>query len=155
MLTVFATVVLAGAMSAGCIAAQGVPPLRRLEVDAQSDDSAYLFVGYKSIEDKGAILQHDQLVCRHEFDKVGALAVMVSKNKVQELKADPHVAYVEEDQIMYPDGEIVPYGISMTQMDSKKILRNTKLSSNGSTFTCSDSQSFKIGIVDSGIDAGE
>jgi serine protease len=57
--------------------------------------------------------------------------------------------FVEEDGMMTPDSESVPYGISMTKGDSNNIP-----AARGSSSACSDPKSFKVAIIDSGVEVG-
>jgi serine protease len=56
---------------------------------------------------------------------------------------------VEEDGMMTPDSESVPFGISMTKGDSSIIPV-----SRGSSSACNDPDSFKVAIIDSGVEVG-
>jgi serine protease len=56
---------------------------------------------------------------------------------------------VEEDGMMTADSELVPFGISMTKGDSSIIP-----ASRGSSSACSDPDSFKVAIIDSGVEVG-
>jgi serine protease len=57
---------------------------------------------------------------------------------------------VEEDGMMTPDSESVPFGISMTKGDSSMIPVSRGSSSSSA---CSDPDSFKVAIIDSGVEA--
>jgi serine protease len=56
---------------------------------------------------------------------------------------------VEEDGTMTPDSESVPFGISMIAGDSPLIP-----TAQGSSSACSDPNSFKVAIIDSGVQVG-
>jgi subtilisin family serine protease len=69
---------------------------------------------------------------------------------VQDLvENDPDILYVEADSLVRPLGEVVPYGIDII---NARGLYPPAASSSTTGSPCSDPSSFKIGIVDSGLD---
>lgn len=86
------------------------------------------------------------------LDRVSAKKGKLTRSEVQDLiDNDPDILYVEEDSYVYPLAEIVPYGIEAIKANNAQYPpQPTSSSSTGAP--CSDPNSFKIGIVDSGLD---
>ena len=82
--------------------------------------------------------------------RVNASTMRINANDVQALLNDPNVAYVELDEMMYPDDIIYPYGVAMTQGDTPETT-TWAASSYPLSGDCSDQSSFKIAIIDSGL----
>jgi hypothetical protein len=58
-----------------------------------------------------------------------------------------YFSYVEEDGIMVPFYEVVPFGIPQAQGNSTRL--PTALSTSGA---CNDPSSFKVAVIDSGLE---
>ena len=87
---------------------------------------------------------------RPKFKRINALSALVSQDELYELRQDPNIMYIEDDPMVYPDsGEATLYGLQMVQafvpIPSKQNFTGT------STAACNNPNSFKIGIVDSGL----
>jgi serine protease len=51
----------------------------------------------------------------HSFDNLRAFSVSLPKDKLEALRANPNVEYIEQDSPRYPMSQTVPYGIDMVQ----------------------------------------
>ena len=85
---------------------------------------------------------------RPKFKRIHAISALVSRDELDELKQDPNILYIEEDPMVYPDStEASLYGLQMVQayapIPSKQNVTMTA--------ACNNPESFKIGIVDSGL----
>jgi serine protease len=85
------------------------------------------------------------------LDRVSAKKGTLTRSEIQALlDSDPDILYVEEDRIVYALVEVSPYGVSTIRADNTQY--PPPVASTGSGAPCSDPNSFKIGIVDSGLD---
>ena len=85
---------------------------------------------------------------RPKFNRINALSALVSRDELYELEQDPNVQYIEDDPMVYPDSsETTLYGLRMVQAFAPII---SKKNFTG-TAACNNPNSFKIGIVDSGL----
>ena len=85
---------------------------------------------------------------RPRFKRINALSALVSQDELYELQQDPDILYIEDDPMVYPDsGEATLYGLRMVQAFAPII---SKQNFTG-TAACNDPNSFKIGIIDSGL----
>lgn len=125
-----------------------------LFADDPDDPEIHVLIGYKSD------LGHDHIKAKakrinKEFENVHASAATLTKSKIAELQNDPDVAYVEEDTLMYPLGNNIPYGIELTQGNA--FAASTAVASISSVpvsaSACDDPDSFKVAVIDSGFAA--
>jgi serine protease len=108
------------------------------------DDYVDVLVGYKS----GLARQNIQARSNRiysQFSRLNTLGARMPKSQLLALADDPDVDFVEEDYRLYRNGETVPYGIEQSQGLSDIIPRSFE------STACNDPNSFKIGIIDSGI----
>lgn len=84
--------------------------------------------------------------------RVNAVSAVVSKEDYNSLMDHPDVKSVELDEMLYPDsfGETFPYGIAMTQGVDPSM--GTKAASTSDDSACSSPSSFKVAIIDSGLE---
>lgn len=136
--------------------------LRRLKAPAppgtdNNDEPIHVLIGYNSDvkPDPGAIPGHS-VKNGPGLQKVNAAGSVVTKDELDAILADPNVAYVEEDSMVYPTstyGETLPYGIVLTQGDDPGTsTASTRLSGSSYSNSCNDESSFKIALIDSGLD---
>lgn len=78
------------------------------------------------------------------------MKALVNESEYGRLYADPAVASIEEDAMVYPDAVFYQYGPDLAQADSRG--RNRRSSGGQAIGACSDPNSFKVAIVDSGFD---
>lgn len=89
--------------------------------------------------------------------RVDAMRAQLNRSQVDELyshETEYGILYVEPDDLLYPlSSEVVPYGVAVVQADdqdyppppsSPEFVRRSA--------ACDDPNSFKVGVVDSGLD---
>jgi hypothetical protein len=83
--------------------------------------------------------------------------MVISKESIESLRSHPHIEFVEEDGLMTLDDsdsidleESIPFGISMITGNSTII----PTASRGASSSCSHPDSFKVAIIDSGLEVG-
>lgn len=103
-----------------------------------------VLVGYA--EPTASTFANTRMSTNQALQHVNAMAGMLTEEEIALLKQDSNVLYVEDDFLVELYGEVTPYGIPLIQ-DSTPL---PGLSSRPGS--CSDPNSFKIGIVDSGVD---
>jgi serine protease len=108
------------------------------------DDSVNVLVGYKSGLARRNIQSRSNRIYS-QFSRLNTLAARIPRSQLLALADDPDVDFVEEDDPLYKHGETVPYGIEMSQGLSNVIPRSFN------STACDDPNSFKIGIIDSGL----
>lgn len=108
------------------------------------DDSVDVLVGYKSGLARRNIQSRTNGIYS-QFSRLNTLAARIPRSQLLELADDPDVDFVEEDYRLYRNGETVPYGIELSQGLSDVIPRSFE------STACNDPNSFKIGIIDSGL----
>ena len=100
-------IVTAGALSMGATAF------------AQSADQQRVVVSYMA-GGKGpvmAALSNSKGKIHHELDRLNAVAVTLPAVAVNGIERNPHVEYVEADELRFPLAQTTPYGIPMVQAD--------------------------------------
>jgi serine protease len=112
------------------------------------NDNINVLVRYKS--DLGQNFRRNILQSRSnqiysEFSRLNTLGARISRSQLQALADDSEIDFVEEDFPLYKSGETVPYGIEQSQGLSDVIPRSFE------NTACDDPNSFKIGIIDSGL----
>lgn len=118
--------------------------------DLQEEDQVDVFVGYKDNKKGRAHVQKYSAVSQNDdFDEVGAVAVKLSKQQLKELEKDPEIDYIERNDMLYPMVQHTTYGIELT--NSQWEYPMPRQASAGS---CKNKESFKIAIIDSGVNAG-
>jgi serine protease len=108
------------------------------------DGSVDVLVGYKSGLARQNIQARSDRI-NSQFSRLNTIAARIPRSQLQSLADDPNVDFVEEDYRLYRSGETVPYGIGQSQGLSDVIPRSFE------STACDDPNSFKIGIIDSGI----
>ena len=86
---------------------------------AQTADQQRVVVSYKA-GGKGpvmAALSNSKGKVHHELDRLNAVAVTLPAAALNGIGRNPHVAYVEADELRYPLAQTTPYGIPMVQAD--------------------------------------
>ncbi len=86
---------------------------------AQSADQQRVVVSYKA-GGKGpvmAALRNSKGEIHHELDRLNAVAVTLPAAALNGIGRNPHVDYVEADELRYPLAQTTPYGIPMVQAD--------------------------------------
>ena len=100
-----------------------------------------VIIGFKDKHDEKLVAAHGGQV-NHVYEHIPAIAASMPDNAIENLKQNPNIAYVEEDQIAqvvcHNDPEIIPWGITKINADDV-----WNLGYRGS--------SIKVGIVDTGI----
>jgi hypothetical protein len=152
-------------IASSCDAAVDMRHLRFLDEDTPLP----VIVGYKKVTEGGATTlasvssssnagpssssrYSDQRLSGGEaLDRVSARKGKLTRSEVQQLMdSDPDILYVEEDFIMRPLAEVIPYGIEAINAYGQYPPQPSAALDSGAP--CSDPSSFKIGIVDSGLD---
>jgi subtilisin family serine protease len=108
------------------------------------DEPVDVLVRYKTGRGRSAIQANSKRIYS-QFAKFNTVAASVPSYNLQALADDPDIVFIEEDYTLYKNGESTPFGIELTQGLSTVIPRNFESSA------CNDPNSFKIGIIDSGL----
>jgi hypothetical protein len=114
-----------------------------LEFDDNVDDNdnyVSVIVGYRN---QAAVAKFGDLRASgnvRQFKKMNAVTMHIPLSELASLQNDPDVAYVEEDTMVHLFAEEESWGIPVIQADTQSIPRPN-----------SDSDCFKICIVDSGL----
>jgi hypothetical protein len=133
-------------------------PVRELFAKESDDDIVEAMVGYKTI--KGLRLLKTLIKGIKDEDiivEIQVVSVRTHKRILQQLddKLD-EIEFVEKDDVIEATKEdVVPWGVSFTQAASGLPVASTQ--SDGSSVAlgnCSNPDSFRIGLVDSGIYSG-
>jgi hypothetical protein len=86
---------------------------------------------------------------KRRFQRFNAISALVKKSQLLDLQQNPDILYIDEDVLVYSDesddGEPLLYGLEMIQAF------NPFIPSFNSSAACNDLNSFKVGIVDSGM----
>jgi Peptidase inhibitor I9 len=129
--------------------------------DKNDDDEVEVLIGYKS--DKGRT-RAKNAAARHrnkaksrksrkkkekDFVRISAMAITVTKKELKELELDDDIDYIEPDRPMKMMGNLVPYGIRVTQGANAQIARPANPAKAGN---CSNPNALRVAIIDSGID---
>lgn len=124
-------------------------------LDESDDKYTRVMVGYRN--EHGRIAAHGvtkKWILEMKHSRVATM--VISTESIDSLRSHPHIEFVEEDGMMTLDdddsesGESVPFGISMTTGNSTSIPTASK----GSSSACSHPDSFKVAIIDSGLEVG-
>ena len=102
----------------GAVLAAGVLPTGAMSF-AQAADQQRVIVSYKA-GGKGpvmAALKNSQGEVHHELDRLNAVAVTLPSAAINGIGRNPHVDYVEADELRYMLAQTTPYGIPMVQAD--------------------------------------
>jgi serine protease len=121
---------------------EGIVQRSLQEVDESS--SVNVLIGYNNALARRNIQSRSNQIYS-QFSRLNTLAARIPKSELQALADDPDVDFVEEDYRLYKSGETVPYGIELSQGLSNVIPRSFE------STACDDPNSFKIGIIDSGL----
>lgn len=106
------------------------------------DEEVRVIIGYRN-----DTIKRDRLISKilskiqSQFDSADAFAAVMKRSDLLALKNDPDIDYIEEDVMVYPDGETKLYGLDMVQATSLLIPAVP-----GATSACNDPSSFKIGV---------
>jgi Peptidase inhibitor I9 len=129
--------------------------------DKTDDDEVEVMIGYKSdrarSRAKSAAARHRKKAKSRksrkrkekDFVRISAMAITVTKKELKELELDEDIDYIEPDRELQMMGNIVPYGIRLTQGANAQIARpaNPALAGN-----CSNPNALRVATIDSGID---
>lgn len=118
----------------------------RLSEPRRDEEEIHVFIEPKNEKGLGLISKLASLV-RPRFKRLNTVKAVVTRARLEELQNDPDILYVEEDGWAYEDGEAELYGLEMVQADSPLI----PTANVASSAACNDPNSFKIGIIDSGL----
>lgn len=134
-------------------------PVRELFAEADDDEIVEAMVGYKTI--KG--LRLIKSLVKHITDEdiiveIQVVSVRTHKRILQQLDETlDEIEFVERDDVFEATRQdVVPWGVSFTQAASGLPVapKLSDASTAASLGNCSDPNSFRIGLVDSGIYAG-
>ena len=112
-----------------------------------------VLIGYANLASRSRLQERLQTAFFRESPALRlaqAVAVKLNHSQVQELeeKEMEGIRYIEEDSLVWPLGEIVPYGIPAIQAD-----RTSPPADGSRPSACNNPNSFKIAIIDSGLQA--
>lgn len=82
-----------------------------------------------------------------KLNQIDRIVARIKRSEIAALEEDPDIDAVEADGFYYPDSEAILYGLEMIQALSPVI---PKISDDVPA-ACSSAESFKIGIIDSGL----
>jgi hypothetical protein len=117
---------------------------------AAEESNLPVFVGYSN--NQGRLTLQDMtgsgpIPVDKAFDQLEAVAVTLTKAQLRSLKDDDSISYFEPDVPLAAHGEVIPWNIQDVQGSLQFVAPS------GTSASCSDPNSFKVAIVDSGIDA--
>ncbi len=98
-----------------------------------------VIIGFKDKKDPDLIKENGGEIKR-EYTLINAIAAKLPESKIEELKKNPKVAYVESDRIVQTLAETTPWGV--TKINAPAVWQNT--STNKGT-------GIKVAILDTGI----
>jgi len=118
----------------------------------------HVLVGYR---DRDRLLRHANsrrlsATTNRGLDRVDAVKLELDDDELEALRQEQgdNLLYVEDDSLVKPLGEIVPYGVQLVVAGTGgSTLSDPAAGGAALTSDCTDPNSFKIGIVDSGADA--
>ena len=114
---------------------------------AGESDEVKVIVGVKNEAGMASVSKRAKEYHTTKLKKIDAVSAKMKKSELNALIQDPGIDFVEMDSMYYPDGEAVLYGMEMIQAFTPQIPKI----SDSVIASCSDPNSFKIGIVDSGL----
>ena len=115
----------------------------RLNERRQSaEEEFHVIIGMKNESNGLKIVSKLSRLIRPRFKRINAVSAVVSQWEWDQLKRNPNILYVQEDGMIYPNGEAMLYGLDMVQAASSLIPSNSATS----TAACNDPKSFKIGV---------
>jgi hypothetical protein len=132
------------------------PPFPRPNSLDDSDDKyTRVMIGYRN--DHGRKAAHGvtkKWIREMKHSRVATMVILTES--IESLRSHPHIEFVEEDGMMSLDdddsnSESVPFGISMITGNSTIIPNASKGSSSSA---CSHPDSFKVAVIDSGLEVG-
>jgi hypothetical protein len=121
---------------------------RQVEVE---EEYVPVIIGFANDNDeiRDNIVSRLSQFVKRRFQRINAISALVTKAELLDLKQNPNVLYVDDDVLVYSDesgkSEPLLYGLEMVQAF------NTAIPSFNSSAACNDPNSFKVGIVDSGM----
>jgi hypothetical protein len=114
-----------------------------------SDTFVQVLVGFKNNNGRSAAKRLSPKWTK-EMKNIRVASMLIPRASLNALRNNPNIAYVEEDGLMEPDGESVPPAITKSLGDSSVI----PAVSSTATSACNDPNSFKVAIIDSGVEVG-
>jgi len=112
-----------------------------------ADEEVSVIIGVRNGSGFASVSNRTSAFHTTKLKKIGAISAKVKKSELEALYNDPNIAFVERDGKYYPSGEAVLYGLEMIQAFSPLIPKT----SDSVSSSCSDPNSFKIGIIDAGL----
>ena len=119
-----------------------------LRGQVQEEEQLPVIIGFAPGNDELRDNIESRHVVRKKFQRINALSALISRTELLDLQQNPDVLYVDQDVMVYPDeedDEPILYGLNMVQAFDP-VIPAFNISA-----ACSDPNSFKVGIVDSGL----
>lgn len=107
-------------------------------------DEVHVFIGYKNSTKRKRFIRNiiTRIRLRKRFRSINAISAIMKRSDILELQFnDPDIDYIEEDEIIYEDGE--------TKIDVIDLIQTSPAfipAAPGATSACNDPNSMKIGV---------
>lgn len=122
------------------------------ELYGAEQDSIPCIIGYRNEQGRQRMIGNFATLEGSGLRKISALRAFLRWSDVEEMELDEDIAFIEADVMVHQLGEIHPYGLAEIGAKDLSFLGTPRLSSaQSSPGNCSDPNSFKIAIVDSGL----
>ncbi|GKZ00791.1 hypothetical protein MPSEU_001030800 [Mayamaea pseudoterrestris] len=124
----------------------------------QQDEDLKVIIGFRNTAGRDSILAKHQLRTSNftykEFASINAMATTISVAALNDLDLDENINYIEPDLIATCASQVVPFNVANIQGPPGYAgrMESTMEKTATTSGSCSDPSSFKIGIVDSGVD---
>lgn len=126
---------------------------RAQQESTNATTSPYLIAYKNDVVLPQSLLSRRRRVGKHLSNAL-VLQAELTEDELNQVQNDTNVLYVEEDALVYrfKGGEVIPYALPLIQPLQQT--PTTSSSSSSSSFnTCDNDSSFKVAIIDSGVDA--
>lgn len=115
--------------------------------DDDDEEHVNVLVGVKNDDGETKVSNKAKQFRNKLKKRINVVSAKVKKSELAELRDDPDIDFVELDALYYPDSEAILYGLEMIQALSPVLPKY----SDSVSASCNDPDSFKIGIIDSGL----
>jgi hypothetical protein len=115
--------------------------VHRRDQDEVEDEEIPVLIGFR-YQYAERIIEKMASRLGSRFKNINAISASFSRSNLKLLEMIPGIEYIEEDGMVYPDGEAELYGLDLVQAESPLIssVPVTAVSA------CSDPDSFKVGV---------
>jgi hypothetical protein len=128
------------------------PELANRILALHQDESLHVIIGFRNAAGRDKIIaskQQNSSLYR-EFSTIAAVATTISVGSLNDYDLDDNIAFIEPDLIVTSASQAIPSSILKMQGPPGYYVEAATITAPTSG-SCSDPNSFKIGIVDSGV----